>query len=127
MTGALGARRPRIVPKPWGEERIFAETGRYAGKLILIRAGESLSYQFHNRKEETLHVLEGTLGLQVERDGEKADLRLGPGESFHVDPGTRHRMYAEGTDCLVVEVSTPELDDVVRLSDRYGREGTSKP
>ena len=127
MTGALGARRPRIVPKPWGEERIFAETGRYAGKLILIRAGESLSYQFHNRKEETLHVLEGTLGLQVERDGEKADLRLGPGESFHVDPGTRHRMYAERTDCLVVEVSTPELDDVVRLSDRYGREGTSKP
>lgn len=127
MTGALGARRPRIVPKPWGEERIFAETGRYAGKLILIRAGESLSYQFHNRKEETLHVLEGTLGLQVEREGEKADLRLEPGESFHVDPGTRHRMYAEGTDCLVVEVSTPELDDVVRLSDRYGREGTSKP
>jgi mannose-6-phosphate isomerase-like protein (cupin superfamily) len=127
MTGPLGARRPRIVPKPWGEERIFAETGRYAGKLILIRAGESLSYQFHNRKEETLHVLEGTLGLQVERAGEKAVLRLGPGESFHVDPGTRHRMYAEETDCLVVEVSTPELDDVVRLSDRYGREGTSKP
>lgn len=127
MTGTLGARRPRIVPKPWGEERIFAETGRYAGKLIFIRAGESLSYQFHNRKEETLHVLEGTLGLQVERAGEEADLRLGPGESFHVDPGTRHRMYAEEADCLVVEVSTPELDDVVRLSDRYGREGTSKP
>ena len=127
MTGTLGARRPRIVPKPWGEERIFAETGRYAGKLIFIRAGESLSYQFHNRKEETLHVLEGTLGLQVERAGEEADLRLGPGESFHVDPGTRHRMYAEEEDCLVVEVSTPELDDVVRLSDRYGREGTSKP
>jgi mannose-6-phosphate isomerase-like protein (cupin superfamily) len=127
MTGALRAKRPRIVPKPWGEERIFAETGRYAGKLILIRAGESLSYQFHNRKEETLHVLEGTLGLQVEREGEKADLRLGPGESFHVDPGTRHRMFAEGIDCLVVEVSTPELDDVVRLSDRYGREGTSTP
>jgi len=127
MTGVLRAKRPRIVPKPWGEERIFAETGRYAGKLILIRAGESLSYQFHNRKEETLHVLEGTLGLQVERDDEKADLRLGPGESFHVEPGTRHRMFAEGTDCLVVEVSTPELDDVVRLSDRYGREGTSTP
>jgi mannose-6-phosphate isomerase-like protein (cupin superfamily) len=127
MMGDLGAKRPRIVAKPWGEERIFAETGRYAGKLILIRAGESLSYQFHKRKEETLHVLEGTLGLQVERAGEKADLRLGPGEGFHVDPGTRHRMYAEGTDCLVVEVSTPELDDVVRLSDRYGREGTSRP
>lgn len=127
MSEPLGARRPRIVAKPWGEERIFAETGRYAGKLILIRAGESLSYQYHDRKEETVHVLEGTLGLQVDRAGEKAELRLIPGQSFHVDPGTRHRMYAPETDCLVVEVSTPELDDVVRLSDRYGREGTSKP
>jgi mannose-6-phosphate isomerase len=123
----LSSRRPRIVPKPWGEERIFAETGRYAGKMILIRAGESLSYQYHNRKEETIHVLEGTLGLELEREGERADLRLDPGETFHVTPGTRHRMYAEGADCLLVEVSTPELDDVVRLSDRYGREGTSKP
>jgi mannose-6-phosphate isomerase-like protein (cupin superfamily) len=127
MNGSLRAGRPRVVPKPWGEERIFAQTGRYAGKLIHIRAGESLSFQYHNRKEETLHVLEGTLSLHVERAEETADLRLGPGETFHVDPGTRHRMYAEGTDCLVVEVSTPELDDVVRLTDRYGREGTSKP
>jgi mannose-6-phosphate isomerase len=127
MSGALEAGRPRIVPKPWGEERIFAETGRYAGKLIFIRAGESLSYQYHNRKEETVHVLEGTLGLQIERGEEKADLRLAPGESFHVDPGTRHRMFADKTDCLLVEVSTPELDDVVRLADRYGRERTSTP
>jgi mannose-6-phosphate isomerase-like protein (cupin superfamily) len=127
MSEPLRARRPRIVTKPWGEERIFAETSRYAGKLILIRAGESLSYQYHNRKEETIHVLDGTLGLEVERDGERANLRLAPGENFHVAPGTRHRMYAEGADCLVVEVSTPELDDVVRLADRYGREGTSQP
>lgn len=127
MKRPLGVGRARIVPKPWGEERIFAETGRYAGKLILIRAGESLSYQYHVRKEETVHVLEGTLGLEVERAGEKADLRLVPGETFHVDPGTRHRMYAGEADCLVVEVSTPELDDVVRLADRYGREGTSTP
>jgi len=127
MKRPLGVGRPRVVPKPWGEERIFAETGRYAGKLILIRAGESLSYQYHERKEETVHVLEGVLGLEVERAGEKADLRLAPGETFHVDPGTRHRMYAGEADCLVVEVSTPELDDVVRLADRYGREGTSTP
>jgi mannose-6-phosphate isomerase len=127
MSERLSSRHPRIVPKPWGEERIFAETGRYAGKLILIRAGESLSYQYHNLKEETIHVLEGTLGLEVEREGERADIRLAPGENFHVAPGTRHRMYAEGADCLLVEVSTPELDDVVRLSDRYGREGSSKP
>ncbi|HEX7615513.1 MAG TPA: cupin domain-containing protein [Thermoanaerobaculia bacterium] len=127
MSEPLSSRLPRIVPKPWGEERIFAETGRYAAKLILIRAGESLSYQYHERKEETIHVLEGTLGLEVEREGERADLRLTPGENFDVTPGMRHRMYAEGADCLLVEVSTPELDDVVRLSDRYGREGTSKP
>ena len=125
--GSLSATRPRLVRKPWGEERIFAETARYAGKLILIRAGESLSYQYHNLKEETVHVLEGELRLQVERDGARADLRLSPGETFHIVPGTKHRMFAEGADCLLVEVSTPELDDVVRLEDRYGRQGTSAP
>jgi quercetin dioxygenase-like cupin family protein len=119
--------RPRLVKKPWGEERIFAETGRYAGKLILIRAGESLSYQYHNRKEETVHVLDGVLGLQVESEGTRADLKLSPGDTFHIVPGTKHRMFAEAADCLLVEVSTPELDDVVRLEDRYGRQGTSAP
>jgi mannose-6-phosphate isomerase len=114
---SLGATRPRIVPKPWGEERIFAENERYAGKLLLIREGETLSYQYHNRKDETIHVLEGVLGLQLERGG----------ETFHVTPGTRHRMYAPEGDCLLVEVSTPELDDVVRLADRYGRAGTTAP
>jgi mannose-6-phosphate isomerase len=122
-----GARRPRVVPKPWGEERIFAEESRYAGKLLLIRSGEALSLQYHVRKDETIHVLEGTLGLYVERDGTRSDLRLSPGESFHVEPGTRHRMFAPAGDVLLVEVSTPELEDVVRLEDRYGREGTSTP
>lgn len=117
----------RRVPKPWGEERIFAETPRYAGKLLTIRAGQSLSYQYHNVKEETIHVLEGRLGLEVEHDGVRRTLSLLPGETFHVVPPMRHRMFAEGEDCLVVEVSTPELDDVVRLEDRYGREGTTKP
>lgn len=124
---SLGTSRPRIVSKPWGEERIFAETGRYAGKLLLIRKGETLSYQYHDRKDETIHVLEGVLGLQLERDGEAADLRVPSGEAFHVTPGTRHRMYAPEGDCLLVEVSTPELDDVVRLKDRYGRAGTTAP
>ena len=123
----LAPTAPRVVSKPWGEERIFAESARYAGKLILIRAGEALSYQYHNRKEETIHVLSGVLGLHAERDGVKADLRLSPGQTFHIEPGTRHRMFAEGSDCLLVEVSTPELDDVVRLEDRYGRQGTSAP
>ena len=124
---SLGGARPRVVPKPWGEERIFAENTRYAGKLLLIRAGESLSLQYHVRKDETIHVLDGVLGLQLERDGEAADLRLTPGGTFHVSPGTRHRMYAPEGDCLLVEVSTPELDDVVRLADRYGRAGTTAP
>lgn len=116
----------RVVPKPWGSERIFAANGRYAGKLIEIRSGESLSYQYHRVKEETIHVLSGILGMETESDGERVLLALEPGETFHVAPGTRHRMFADGNDVLIVEVSSPELDDVVRLEDRYGREGTSK-
>jgi mannose-6-phosphate isomerase-like protein (cupin superfamily) len=117
----------RIVTKPWGSERIFAANGRYAGKLISIRAGETLSYQYHVVKEETIHVLSGVLGMETETDGQRLVLALSPGETFHVAPGTRHRMFAEGADVLIVEVSSPELDDVVRLEDRYGREGTSQP
>jgi mannose-6-phosphate isomerase-like protein (cupin superfamily) len=117
----------RIVEKPWGGERIFAANGRYAGKLISIRAGETLSFQYHRLKEETIHVLEGTLGMETELEGNRVLLSLDPGETFHVSPGTRHRMFATGGDVLIVEVSSPELDDVVRLEDRYGREGTSQP
>lgn len=117
----------RVVTKPWGSERVFAANERYAGKLISIRAGQSLSYQYHRRKEETIHVLSGTLGFETEVEEQRVQLALAPGETVHVVPGTRHRMYAEGEDVLVVEVSSPELDDVVRLEDRYGREGTSEP
>ena len=117
----------KVVSKPWGSERIFAANERYAGKLISIRRGESLSYQYHRVKEETLHVLSGILGLETESEGKRILLALTPGETFHVTPGTRHRMFAEGEDVLIVEVSSPELDDVVRLEDRYGREGTSRP
>ena len=118
----------RTVPKPWGEERIFAETPRYAGKLITIRRGQSLSYQYHNVKDETVHVLSGTLGVEYERLGDRRTVELGAGDTFRIEPGTRHRMFAtERGDCLIVEVSSPELDDVVRLEDRYGREGTTAP
>ncbi|HQR67254.1 MAG TPA: cupin domain-containing protein [Thermoanaerobaculia bacterium] len=127
MSDRLAPRVPRVVPKPWGEERIFAEGDRYAGKLLRIRAGEALSLQYHVVKDETIHVLEGTLGLLVERDGDRRELLLSPGTAFHVEPGTRHRMSAPAGDVLLVEVSTAELDDVVRLEDRYGREGTSVP
>jgi len=127
MSERLVPRRPRIVAKPWGEERIFAEEGRYAGKLLKIRRGEALSFQYHVRKEETIHVLEGVLGLLVESDSVRTELRLAAGETFHIEPGTRHRMSAPEGDVLLVEVSTPELDDVVRLEDRYGRARTSAP
>jgi mannose-6-phosphate isomerase-like protein (cupin superfamily) len=116
-----------VVSKPWGEERVFAETARYAGKVIVIRAGESLSYQYHERKEETVFVLEGVLGFETEDAGGRRKLELKTGELFHVVPGTRHRMFAPRGDCTIAEVSTPELDDVIRLEDRYGRQGTSTP
>jgi mannose-6-phosphate isomerase-like protein (cupin superfamily) len=118
----------RTVPKPWGEERIFAETPRYAGKLITIKRGQSLSYQYHNVKDETVHVLSGILGVEYEARGRRCTVELGAGDTFRIQPGTRHRMFAtDRGDCLIVEVSTPELDDVVRLEDRYGRQGTTAP
>jgi mannose-6-phosphate isomerase len=110
----------RRVPKPWGEEVIFAHTERYAGKILKIRKGESLSLQYHVRKDETIYVHEGSLRLVLEVDGQEQATTLAPGEAVHFPPGTRHRMEAL-LDCTLFEVSTPELDDVVRLKDRYGR------
>ena len=116
-----GRVEPAHVPKPWGHETIWARTDRYVGKILHVRAGESLSLQYHRVKDETLRVLAGLLALEVEEEGgERQTVRLGPGDGWHVAAGTRHRMTAlEDTDIL--EVSTPELDDVVRLEDRYGR------
>jgi mannose-6-phosphate isomerase-like protein (cupin superfamily) len=111
------------VPKPWGHESIWARTDRYVGKILHIRAGEALSLQYHRVKDETLMVLSGDLQLVYFADGEAPRSRtLAPREPFHVPPGLRHRMIAI-TDVEVLEVSTPELDDVVRLEDRYGRTG----
>lgn len=118
----------RRVDKPWGYELIWAETPQYVGKVLHIKAGARLSYQYHEVKTETLRVETGTMRLTYDRqDGEgEQSWDMGPGDVFHVSPGTRHRM--EGlTDVDVIEVSTPELDDVVRLSDDYGREGTREP
>ena len=110
----------KIVDKPWGHEIIWAHTERYVGKILHINKGESLSYQYHVVKDETIRVLTGVLEMDVERDGERQKLRLAPGDSLHIVPGMKHRMIAV-EDCDVLEVSTPELDDVVRLEDRYGR------
>lgn len=116
----------RIVEKPWGHETIWAHTSRYVGKILHIRAGQALSVQYHNMKDETVHLLTGELVYRVQNGESLDDMHLKQGESFRITPGTIHQMEAV-TDCDVLEVSTPELDDVVRLSDRYGREGTSAP
>jgi mannose-6-phosphate isomerase len=108
------------VPKPWGYELIFAQTDRYVGKILHINQGESLSLQYHEMKEETLYVVDGELTLTIEYDGDRRELPLRKGESFHIPPRLIHRMFAV-VDTDVAEVSTPELQDVVRLEDRYGR------
>lgn len=120
-------RKARKVEKPWGHEEIFAETDHYVGKILFIRRGEALSLQYHEVKEETLRVLEGALELVTGTDVERLENhRIGPETVFHIPPRTLHRMVAV-TDCLLLEVSTAQLNDVVRLEDRYGREGTSAP
>lgn len=110
----------RIVEKPWGFEIIWAQTPRYVGKILHINKGESLSYQYHRVKDETVRLLSGSLAMDVEVEGVRRALELSPGEGLHIVPGMKHRMTALD-DCDVLEVSTPELDDVVRLEDRYGR------
>jgi mannose-6-phosphate isomerase len=110
----------QIVEKPWGYEIIWAHTERYVGKILHVKKGESLSYQYHVVKDETIRLLSGALEMDIETNGERRKLRLAPGECLHIVPGMKHRMIAID-DCDVLEVSTPELDDVVRLEDRYGR------
>ena len=114
----------RRVPKPWGYELIWAETDRYVGKILHIERQQQLSFQYHRRKDETIHLLAGILELETATpDAPGQTLRLQPGQSFHIPPGLRHRLTAIET-CDVLEASTPESADVVRLDDRYGRAGT---
>jgi mannose-6-phosphate isomerase len=118
----------RRVEKPWGWELIWAEAEDYVGKILFVRAGQSLSLQFHNVKDESWYVQEGQAKLELGDSGQ-AILNtevIGPGMCFRFRPGTVHRVTAL-EDTTIIEVSTPHLDDVVRLEDRYGREGTSEP
>ncbi len=111
----------RHIEKPWGHEVIWAETSRYVGKVLHIKAGEALSLQYHRVKEETLMGASGECELLIEGDdGEMQTRILRQGDVQHIAPGRRHRMMGL-TDCQILEVSTPELDDVVRLEDRYNR------
>ncbi len=111
----------RKVDKPWGYELIFAHTEQYAGKILHVDAGEALSLQYHEEKDETLYLLYGEYELTLEVEGELVTRTVNEGEAFRVQPETRHRMVAGPTGCDIIEVSTPELEDVVRLEDRYGR------
>jgi len=115
VSDPLASTRPRLVAKPWGEERVFAEGTRYAGKLILIRKGEALSLQYHDRKEETIHVLEGVLGLFVERDGELEAL-LPPIEIYERWPD-HFRLFA--VDLLRSEPVDWRQLQVIDLDDGY--------
>lgn len=117
---------PRL-DKPWGWELWWTVTDRYVGKVIFINAGQRLSLQYHNEKDESVFVIEGEMLLHLEDGaGKLQSIPLGPGDYRRVPAGKRHRFEAV-TDTRLIEVSTPELDDVVRLDDDFGREGTSGP
>ena len=117
----------RIVPKPWGHELIWALTDRYVGKVLVIEAGKKLSLQRHVVKDESIYVLSGRLRLHLEDDGGTVrQVELAAGEYRHVPTGRIHRFEAIDR-CELIEVSTPELDDVIRIEDDFGREGTSAP
>ena len=119
---------PRKVEKPWGSELIWAETEHYVGKVLLIKAGESLSLQFHREKDESWLVQEGRARLELGSAGDPvlSEEVISAGACFHFRPGTVHRLTAI-EDTTILEVSTPELQDIVRLEDEYGREGTTQP
>jgi len=118
---------PRVVAKPWGSELWWAHTSRYAGKILRVSAGHRLSVQYHRTKDETSFLLSGRLLLLKGPTADALERReVGAGEAWRNRPGEIHTIEAL-EDCEVLEVSTPELDDVVRLVDQYGREGTSAP
>ena len=118
---------PRKIEKPWGWELVWAEAEDYVGKLLFVRAGESLSLQYHEVKDESWLVQEGRATLELGDVGDELEtFEIAAGDAFRFRPRTVHRDTAV-VDTLVIEVSTPELADVVLLYDRYGRAGTSEP
>jgi mannose-6-phosphate isomerase len=113
--------KAKVTQKPWGYEQLWGCTEDYAAKFLHITAGHRLSKQYHRKKVETIVVLSGEINLHLEWTGEKEIIRMGPGNIYHIHRFLIHRMEAV-TDVVVAEVSTPELDDVVRLEDDYGRQ-----
>ena len=119
---------PRKVEKPWGHELVWAEAEQYVGKVLFVKAGESLSLQFHREKDESWLVHDGRVKIELGSAGDAMlnEEVVSPGACFRFRPGTVHRVTAI-EDTTILEVSTPQVDDVVRLEDAYGREGTSEP
>jgi mannose-6-phosphate isomerase len=111
---------PYRVEKPWGYELVWACTDRYVGKVLHVKAGHVLSLQYHNRKDETMHVLKGELILRTQPGDSLLSQRFKAGETVHIPAKLIHQIEAV-VDSDVLEASTPELDDLVRLQDRYGR------
>jgi mannose-6-phosphate isomerase-like protein (cupin superfamily) len=124
MPPEFGRAEASRVDKPWGYELRWGVTDRYAGKVLHIKQGDALSLQYHDRKDEFLYVVKGAVDIELGgSDGDLTKHRMRAGDTLHITPGTRHRLTAvEDTD--IFEVSTPEIDDVVRLEDRYGRAGS---
>lgn len=112
---------PKRVEKPWGFEIWFAHTEKYVGKLIHVNAEQQLSLQYHEKKDETMYCLNGTAILIYEQDGKLVEEVFKPGTSFRIPPGTKHRLKSGKQACEILEASTPEVDDVIRLQDDYGR------
>tara|TARA_Y100001937_G_scaffold126666_2_gene196524 strand:+ start:4415 stop:4759 length:345 start_codon:yes stop_codon:yes gene_type:complete len=111
----------KIVEKPWGHENRWAVTDKYIGKLLHIECGHKLSRQYHEKKDESIYVLEGRLLLELGSEPDVAFIVLEKGASWRIEPGTVHRFSAPSQNCTLIEVSTPEIEDVVRLQDDYNR------
>ncbi|HET9782600.1 MAG TPA: cupin domain-containing protein [Candidatus Dormibacteraeota bacterium] len=117
----LGRVEDNKIEKPWGYELRWAITDRYVGKILHVNKGEALSLQYHERKDEYQYLLKGAIDMELGGDdGQLKKVRMNAGDTLHIVPGTRHRLTAI-EDADIFEVSTPEMDDVVRLEDRYGR------
>jgi mannose-6-phosphate isomerase len=111
---------PYRVDKPWGHELIWARTDRYVGKILHIEPGHVLSLQYHNKKDESIFVLSGEIILRIQQGDTLIERRLAQGEAYHIHPRLIHQFEAVTASDLL-EASTPEIDDVVRIKDRYGR------
>jgi mannose-6-phosphate isomerase-like protein (cupin superfamily) len=113
---------PWHIEKPWGHEEVWAHTEDYVGKILYVKAGQRLSFQYHRIKEETIRLLEGIVDVEYTSGDLLRTVRMKPGDVHHIPPSTRHRFKAV-EDCRILEVSTPYLGDIVRLEDDYGRTG----